>query len=374
MTEKLGYDDLVELAYASALNPDAWDEALKAVAQALDADSVLAYLPGRALDAKDYARDYVGWNVASVEFSTQIAKETGRRDAYIEGGLAKRMVKAGAIGLGQDVCDERRWDENPWSELAYEPFDIRHYLGFLGSMPFEDTPMMHFSLFRRRAGTPFSRNELLKLRRLQPHLERAARAAFRLRAEIGRSNLLRSLSDMHVDAMLVVDEHRRLVEANSAAQALLKEARGLRLRNNHVEATSLASASDLARVLKAGMEAKGSDFWLEGHHGERLVCSVTPMRLESGKCGALLLVQAPRAVVGLKARLSALYGFTPAEADVAVEIAVGNSVTALAEVREVGASTIRTQLRAIFDKAEVDGQAQLARLVERLSRIGPPDV
>lgn len=64
--------------------------------------------------------------------------------------------------------------------------------------------------------------------------------------------------------------------------------------------------------------------------------------------------------------LQAVYRLTPAEAEVAVQLARGDSVEMIAAARGVAASTVRVQLRAIFGKLGVRRQSELVARVGQL--------
>lgn len=71
----------------------------------------------------------------------------------------------------------------------------------------------------------------------------------------------------------------------------------------------------------------------------------------------------------LKARdLKALFPLSEAEAEVAILLARGLSVADIAGVRRVTRETVRGQLKNVFRKLDVNRQADLVRIVDRLSR------
>lgn len=369
MAEARATTELIERIYACSLQPDTWDEAVKDIAIALGADAALAYLPGRALGTDDYARDAIGWNVLSIDEARKIALDTGRRDAFIEGGMAKGVVKPGAIAVGQQLCDDRRWDENPWSELAYKPIDVRHYMGFVAEMPPQLASTLHFSLFRRPTGTSFRAADLLRLERLRLHIERAGRMAFRIRAEVERNHLLRSLSDAQVEPTMVIDETGKVVECNLSAQTMLRDGRQLRSRHGRIEGCNAAASDGLSRALRSAARLTASEVWLTDVAGQPFFCALSPMQLTDGRRGALLIIEA-RSHPDLQARFARLFGLTAAEFEVMQSLIDGRSASETADLRGVNIGTVRAQLRSIFFKTDVDTQARLVALAARLSRVG----
>jgi DNA-binding CsgD family transcriptional regulator len=72
---------------------------------------------------------------------------------------------------------------------------------------------------------------------------------------------------------------------------------------------------------------------------------------------------------GSQASLSSRFLLTPAEAQIALGIADGETLAAIAEARGVSVSTARTQLKSVFAKTGTHRQAELvALLVGRRNR------
>ena len=64
--------------------------------------------------------------------------------------------------------------------------------------------------------------------------------------------------------------------------------------------------------------------------------------------------------------LSRLYGLTPAESRVAVQLGQGEPAPAVARTLGVSVNTVKTHMRRIFDKTGVNRQAEFAGLMARL--------
>jgi DNA-binding CsgD family transcriptional regulator len=64
-----------------------------------------------------------------------------------------------------------------------------------------------------------------------------------------------------------------------------------------------------------------------------------------------------------------MFGLTPAEAKIALQISRGHSPTGIAEANGVTISTVRSQLAAVFAKTQTQRQVELVTLLARLSVI-----
>jgi DNA-binding CsgD family transcriptional regulator len=68
--------------------------------------------------------------------------------------------------------------------------------------------------------------------------------------------------------------------------------------------------------------------------------------------------------------LRSLFGLTSAEADLARKLMTGMRIEEIAAERGVQLTTVRTQLRALFSKTDTNRQAELVRLLTRLTALG----
>jgi len=112
--------------------------------------------------------------------------------------------------------------------------------------------------------------------------------------------------------------------------------------------------------------------WMRRDRGSALVLHLMPLSQTAATEAALLVLIDP----GRPAKLDegvvrSLFGLTEAESDLAVRLARGQRVQAIARARGVTLGTVRTQLRAIFGKTRTKSQAGLVLLLARLATIQP---
>jgi DNA-binding CsgD family transcriptional regulator len=69
------------------------------------------------------------------------------------------------------------------------------------------------------------------------------------------------------------------------------------------------------------------------------------------------------------ATLKKMFGLTPAEAKIAVQISLGHPPTDIAEANGVTIATVRSQLAAVFAKTQTQRQVELVSLLARVSVI-----
>lgn len=169
-------------------------------------------------------------------------------------------------------------------------------------------------------------------------------------------------------AAFLCDVHGRVQAMTPCAQALLGEGCALELVGGRLQARS--GGPDLAAAIRrqAGAAGQGMTLLIPVEAGPALVLDLTPLVHEDWAAGlpAQVLVTArgrPAAPTRPEPVLQASFGLTFAEAEVAVNLARGETPTAIAADRRVSVETVRSQIRNLYMKVGVGHRAALtARL------------
>ena len=69
--------------------------------------------------------------------------------------------------------------------------------------------------------------------------------------------------------------------------------------------------------------------------------------------------------------LREIFGLTAREASIAVLVAQGTPLRAIAESQEMAYETVRSHLKSVFNKTDTGRQAELSALISRLGFIAP---
>ncbi len=241
---------------------------------------------------------------------------------------------------------------------------------------------LRFCLSVNRGGDepPYTEAELGELERLTPSLERAIllhEKLARSQAEGHRSaNLMEQLSF----GVVVVDAATRVVTMNQQAKAILDAADGLHLEDGILVAARSFERTKLAQLLArcAKQPRACSGELLIGRPSKRLPYAllVTPLPFElnalvgTGSPAMMIIISDfdSRALIRAE-RLMELFGFTSAEARLAVAIAQGKDLRQIAAESRKALSTLRSQLASLFDKSGVKRQVDVARIVLSLPAI-----
>ena len=210
---------------------------------------------------------------------------------------------------------------------------------------------------------------------LQPHVRQFVRV---LRAVTDAEALGSSLADLLDNerfGVIQLDRQRRVLEANDPATGLLREGDGLFDRDGLLAARRAEDNTELQRLLARALtpfaiESAGGSMTVQRSLGQaRLVVHVNPVAqsqwyLRAQRVAALVLVVDPdrpaRVDQGL---VSVALGLTPAEARLAVMLAAGHGVPAIAALTGSTEGTVRWHLKQIFRKQRISRQADLVRRV-----------
>jgi DNA-binding CsgD family transcriptional regulator len=356
----------VSLLYDAAVSPGLWPDALDALEPLFAScaahfflwDSV-ADLPTLSLPSANYR----GQN----EFRRRYGRIDPRRQAmmgyppgylflcheHIDEGFVRRseFYNDFSIPVGRRwVMTTRLWEEADISAV--------------------------FAVFRPPGTPPYSEADRARLGRLLPHLRRAFRIDQQLRtarAVAGRTN---SLLDALSQAVLATDAAGRIRHTNRAAEALLAAGGALRRIQGRLTTVAPAEADALGAALRGAVEAprrsspaRAASLIIHDRDGNRIGVTVMPLgrRVQLAE-----LPEEPLALVTASPLnpppadpepLRAAFGFTRAEAELVAALAGGRRLAEIAATRGVGMPTVRTQLRAVYEKTGTSRQPELVRLI-----------
>lgn len=161
--------------------------------------------------------------------------------------------------------------------------------------------------------------------------------------------------------LAVTDRSGRAHVLNRAARAFV--GRGLlRLEHGHLRGATPEAGAALRRLLAGCAAGRGGSARLDGAGGTLLVAA-SAIPTAAGTAVLLRLVDPAQAPLPDTAALRDQFGFTPAEAALAVDILAGNDLATSAQRRGTTRNTARAHLRHLFEKTGTRRQAELMRLL-----------
>ncbi len=366
MISERRFSALLALIYEAAADFARWPEALRGIAHAYNAPTVVFV----CVDMNNKAL----WQIApGVD-----AEYLERYAAYYHSNNPLWRV-ALPSGLGSVMTDEMMIERREFARTEFfndflAPLDLGSMLG--AKVLAEGGLNCAIVTQRKRQ---FGKHDLALHRRLAPHLARAVQLNIRLSDSAGRCAATAEALDRLPQGAIIVDADARVLFANSEAERLVGPSGCLRIRSGVLQARS-ESASAKLKTLIAGCGAAreseaGGALGLPCDEDRRAMSAlVLPLR---GEAPAFSVSPRPAAVVfvtdpgrnpqRVDAQLRQSFGLTPAETKFALEVAKGDGLKASADRIGISLATARTHLAHVFAKTDVRRQAELTRLIGALS-------
>ncbi len=301
-----------------------------------------------------------------------------------------RVHHLGNAKLGAELVTE---NDLLHSEFYYDfarHHERRHVIGGMAGI-MEATPVL---VFRGDDTGAFDETHVRLLKTLMPHVQRA----IELRARLGRDDEAVALTRAALDALSVgvgvVDAGLKIRFINDLARKYLAgpDSGLFPLRSGpyagsgvYLAAMSREEASVLRRlVASATSGGTGGSMRVTSRNGAvvGLMVAPAPQGLAddvSGRDGgaareplALLILRPLNRKVAPQAdMLCEMFGFSLAEAEVAIALTGGASAEAVAHGRGVSLMTVRSQIRSILGKSEAENLRDFERTMATLGALVP---
>ncbi len=363
------FRDLVATIYDAALEPSLWPEVAAGAAKAFNA-------PHARLGVVDRRRGGPIIDAPSRDLSEPQLTMARYQTPKSNPGLAFSALTAPMTAELRDRrFSDRDLERSDYYNEIMRPLDLWH--AAIVNVHRDEAVLAPMGILRTRRERPFGESELRSLRRLAPHLNRALRVTLRNREMEQRALALAEMSDRALAAVVLTDAVGRVSEANNLARAILEERDGLHIRDGILSA---ARGDDNAKLVLLILEAAG------GVDGLTFIRKSGVMQLGRPSCRRPLpLVVSPtrnavspfgrshvvtiafadpeRALEADADLLARLYGFTAREASVAALLVQGCSPSETAAELAMTGNTVRTHIRRVFDKTDVERLADLVRIL-----------
>jgi DNA-binding CsgD family transcriptional regulator len=182
-------------------------------------------------------------------------------------------------------------------------------------------------------------------------------------------------------AVVIADTSGRVILMNRLAETLIAQGDGLNISQGRLTAREQKETDALHEMLlRAAAASRGLGKALpvalsvsrpSGKRPYALVAAPVPERVHMAGGAVLIHVIDPETQARPTAAvLHSLFHLTPAEADLACRLLAGLRIEEVAAERGVQLTTVRTQLQALFAKTSTNRQAELIRLLTRLTAVG----
>ena len=370
------FDLIVADLYRAAAGAVPWASPLTRIAEQLDAFGVQVHGVRRDNGAVAFSHEAGGFPAEAV---LEYIRHWHRLDP--------RAALVAGMPTGQWIsCHQEFDDEQVANEPFYQHFLIPHGGRYVsGTKVYQDDELIaFFGVHRGHRAQPLEAPALALAQRFGVHLHAALTLWRRQQGLLAHAAVGHALLEHFGHPVLLVDEQLQVVQSNALASRALADdvrlaVRGGVLSNPGGQANLLHA---VRRLLAPAGEADGASDKLVLHlasvRGESpLVLVLIALRPDAtmGAFGprplALALVHDPRARAQPDPFIvAASFDLTPAEARVAVRVAGGEAVDAVAADLGIRMSTARTHLRNVFAKTGVTRIPELVAVLAALPGAG----
>ena len=285
------------------------------------------------------------------------------------------QISEGSFGLGETLIAHGAFKDTAFYRDFGRFYDVGRCV--VGMIETRQHPISVMSINRSERQTAFANEHVALLSALMPHLQRALQLHRRLLSSDALADDLATAIDLAAHAVILVDAGGGIVFLNRAASRLLAFRDGLmsdagELRASHCAETGQLRSliADAARTSVGEGVGAGGAIALSRPSGVRpLTAIVSPVVGRhvpvpgAGAGVAMIVVTGSQGHAVDETDLRMLFALTPAEARLARLLAEGASLTEAAAQLALSRETVRSRVKAIFQKTNTQGQAELVQLL-----------
>lgn len=355
----------LDKVFEAAIVPGLWHDALDLLAVSIGA-------VGAAVVPRTPQQQALGFPVSqsAAEFMDSYLKQGWYLDDVRGQRAWPSLERRGGVVLEQDISSEDERKRLPYYQEFCRPFRLPWWAAVGFRSQGEPWAM---ALYRDVRHGAYQAEDVSKLEAVAPHLRRMVTVATRFRQALE----VRTLEAKGADAILSLDQRGLVVDASTTATALLGE--DLYIWQRRLTASDPAQNRRLGAAIA---DALSADSPATQKNQRSLVLRRTqlpPLVLEivalpavgrdvfSRAMAFVTIRVAGRAAMVAPDVLRETFGLTPAECELALLIAEGQSPREVAARLGISFETARTVLKRVFAKLEVSRQSELAALLARLS-------
>jgi len=365
------FSAVVEVVYDCVLQPERWPEAVRRICALCE--SPYGSVSVMDLETFDNVRLYD--HGYSPDYWLEYQRYASEHPILPAVGL---MPEGDVITIAQACSDEEFFGSRVYREF----FQPRGQYDFIGLLALRTGSRLGYLHACRDFEQPrYGEDQIRIFRLLSKHVCRAMKISdlFDLRTMQAES-LEQTLNALAAGVFLCTRDGR-IVYMNNAARRQTETGNALRVVNNRLSPVDPKASRQLAEALadaaanEAEMLHAGHTIALPDRAGAGLVATLLPLgrgerqgMAKPFSAAAAIFVQDPAILPLLPGEAFAkLYGLTGGELRVALAMAPGLQLEAIAEMLGIGLHTVKTHLQHIFQKTSTSRQADLVALMARVS-------
>jgi len=276
------------------------------------------------------------------------------------------------------LCGEQESLEREFFVRWIQPSGFRDMIGVLVLK--SGRRLAWFSIARNQIQPRYGEADIQFMDSLSPHICRAFMMADIFDLQSVRIQQLEQVVNALPTAVFLTDHHG-ISYMNRSAEDLIERGGSLKVKNNHLITDQPGTADRLSHAVSASLKgvapAKIGSHQVpipdqeEGGH----IASVLPLKWHDANHPLMYMPGSAAILVQDKAQptqfagpaFAELYGLTPAELRISLEIARGLTPQEISQVLTISTNTIKTHLQRVFAKTGVTRQADLIRLIMQMT-------
>ena len=377
------FDDLVQSIYDASLNPEGWRQTLDDIRDYLQASAI--NLIGLEMAASRNPLVYSS-NIPQ-DYGTQYQSHWFERDPWVAGAVRQNFTGGGLTLMGGMLASPTELVRSEFYHDWLRHQAIKDVLStnLWGSEPHwgkaPDYPRMVLCFFRPPHAEDFDEQDRAKLARLSGHLNRAFQMAHRLGLLQRDSQVQQQVIDSLPQAVLLLDEQGRVVQANPAGDRVLAGQPGLvKIHQGRVVALGDQCSMDLKAAFSEAW--RGVPAWLSFTYGlvsgSRRLGSARILRISHleafglpGQQSFYLLMLdlgADDVNSPVYESFCKLFGLSKTEVRVLSGLIGNLTPDEIAAQQQVSVATVRTQIQSIRQKTGVRRIPELIRMATAIGR------
>jgi DNA-binding CsgD family transcriptional regulator len=366
------FESVTHAFFEAAAVPSLWPGALHALALACNAEGAAAH----SADGVRTIGTVFSEATARLHYDFVTRWRAPELNSHRSRGLA--LLDRGWRGAltENDIFTPAEIARDPFHQEFIIPSGFASFAGLvLAKAP---NLMLSASIYRRPTQGHYERSEIELINKLVTHLRAAGRVAMR----IGMSATLRMTEAFTASGQPValIGRDGRVVHMSAPFERLVRD--GIHVKRGRLgcwqpEADrDLRVAIDRAATYDGIVREPSASIILPRRNGLRpLIADVIPVL--GAAQDIFHLVSALAILTDLEAAnfnpaetaLQRAFGLTPAEARLAAQIATGRTLPEIALTERTARETLRSRLKAIFDKTGTGRQTELALLLSRFANV-----
>jgi DNA-binding CsgD family transcriptional regulator len=356
------FSRLVAGVYATATAPDQWESAIRAIHRSLGGTAGSLLRGGGAV-----------WSFHESTLPEVALESYGQYYYQYDSALA--AVQAGPVGVVRTGA-----------EIVVPNRNAEFHAGWMRPNQLEDGLFVRLSdrpqatcfivCTSDRSGSFADPERVKAMNGLVVHLQQALRTQNKLTELACNNGALAGALEAVRHGIVIVGPECRVLDLNSAAENILRAEDGLCHRHGCITAPGIRTDQELRRALGRALAdgttdvPTGQAFICARPSGKRpYVIHVLPLSRRAsgdtsrGPAALVLIIDPELENESATALLRRLHNLTATEAEVALRISRGLSLTQIADEMAVSYQTVRTHLQHVFDKTETHRQGELVRLL-----------